>query len=160
MSDRALAAAHSVCARPAADSPTLCGRTGASPWTSRRSDVTCTGCVREIERRLAERAHQAAVAAAFADPILCDYCDAVAVVFIPRSRPADRSFACGAHVARAGASIGTLPGQARTDDPLPRRDHFLDLDTVAMLARWRAHRAAFIPDPTRRGPVAARFGAR
>lgn len=153
-------AAHPVCARPVADAPALCGRTGTSPWTSRRSEVTCTSCLREIERRQAERAHLDAVAVAAAVPILCDYCDAVAAMFIPRSRPADRSFACLDHLKRAGASVGSSPGQARTDDPLPGRDHFLNLDTVAMLARWRAHRAAFGPDPTRRGPVAAHAPAR
>jgi hypothetical protein len=59
------------------------------------------------------------------------------------------------HLERAGASVGAFPGQARTDDPLPKRDHFLEFDTVAVLARWRAHRAAFAAAPTRRGHVAA-----
>ena len=134
-----------VCARAAADAPALCGRTGAVPWTSRQSEVTCTACLREIEQRDAERAHQAAVAAAVVDPILCDYCDAIAVVFIPRGGPSERSFACAAHQARAGAAVGAIPGQARTENPLPGRNHFTDLGTSEMLARWRAHREAFTP---------------
>jgi len=137
-----LAAAMPTCARADADASPLCGRIEVSRWTSRRSDVTCAACLREIDRRIAERAHQAAVQAAHQDPILCDYCDTAAVLFIPRGGAGERSFACDAHQARAGAAVGSIPGQARMDDPLPGRRHFVELGTTEMLARWRAHREA------------------
>jgi hypothetical protein len=141
-----VAIAQPVCARPGADAAPLCGRTAALRWTSRRSEVTCAGCLREIENRSVERAHKAAVAAAVKSPIRCDYCNAIATLMIPGGGPSERSFACGVHVGRAGASLGAVPGRARTDEPLPGRDHFLTLGTDAMLAKWQAHREAFVPE--------------
>lgn len=112
-------------ARETETSVALCGHEGPSPWTGKRNAVTCEGCRTEIKRRLAIR---------------CDYCEALALLFIPRGRPAERSFACAEHEDRARRSLGALPGDGRTDSPLPGRDHFETLGTLAMLARWRAHR--------------------
>jgi hypothetical protein len=112
-------------AREAAASVALCGDKGPSPWTGKRNAVTCDGCLADIKRRLAIR---------------CDSCEALAVLFIPRGRPAERSFACSEHEDRARRSLGSRPGDGRTDSPLPGRDRFETLGTPAMLARWRAHR--------------------
>jgi len=60
-------------AREAAASVALCGDKGPSPWTGKRNAVTCDGCLADIKRRLAIR---------------CDYCEALAVLFIPNCAPA------------------------------------------------------------------------
>ncbi|HZL17174.1 MAG TPA: hypothetical protein VFG23_05465 [Polyangia bacterium] len=114
-------------ARQTATSIAICGDVGPSPWTKRRSEVTCEGCRAEIDRRLV---------------IPCDFCEVPAATFFPRGGPAERNFACAAHEDRARRSLGVRPGDSRTDSPLPGRDHFEKLGTKEILARWRAHRDA------------------
>jgi hypothetical protein len=74
-------------------------------------------------------------------PILCDYCDAIAVMFYPRATAAERSFTCAEHASRAVAAVGARPGSGRLDTPLAGRSRFEELGLEAMLARWRAHRS-------------------
>lgn len=112
-------------ARETATSVALCGDAGPSPWSKKRSAVSCGACRAEIKRRLA---------------IYCDFCEQMAVTFFPRGGPAERSFACAEHEDRARRSLGTRPGDGRTDSPLPGRDHFESLGTTAILGRWRAYR--------------------
>jgi hypothetical protein len=45
-----------ICARLRADAVAVCGKRPPSPWTDRRSFVTCGACIAEIDRRLAARA--------------------------------------------------------------------------------------------------------
>jgi hypothetical protein len=116
---------ESTHARQTATDVALCGDAGPSSWTARRSAVTCERCRAEIGRRLV---------------IPCDYCAAPATMFFPRGGAAERSFACTDHEDRARRSLGARPADTRTDAPLSGRNHFEELDLVAMMARWRAYR--------------------
>lgn len=70
--------------------------------------------------------------------ILCDYCDAAATMFFPRSAPRERSFACSQHAERAQGAVGAH--DHAVSGVLPDRPRFEELDLVGMLARWRDHR--------------------
>jgi hypothetical protein len=61
-------------------------------------------------------------------PILCDYCDEIAMMFHPSRGPSERSVACNAHLDRASGAVGVH--DTTVTGVLPGRPRFDSLDTT------------------------------